>query len=251
MRLRHTLACVLAALIAAPAAATTKGLNQIVTPDIQPLGILSVSYQQVDPNIANRSQVQLELGITRRFELALFQGYSPNEFILNGEYGLVQQKHFLLSTGFANYSSRGSSPQPYLEAGYLEGNTYLMAGASYVTVQNMGVAGSVRNNHQTQAVLGAAYRVVPRLLLQMDYQGGSGNFATAGFTYNVTPNLQLNPSVYYANAHGHAAYGYAVLTYNLDAFRGLSDLRFGSGRHGGPNPPAQGSAVKTNPGTEP
>jgi hypothetical protein len=212
-------------LAAVPAFATTKGLNQIVTPDVMPKGVLSVSYQEQDPNIANREEVQLELGVTKRLEFALFQGYAPNEFILNGEYGIVQQKHFLLSTGFANYSSMGSSPQPYLEAGYLRGNTYLMAGATYVIVQDQGIGGTVRNYHQTQAILGAAYRTDPRLLLQVDYQGGSGNFATAGFTYNITPQLQLNPSLYYANAPGHAVYGYAVLTWNIQAFPGLPDLR--------------------------
>ena len=233
MHIRHSkivrglLAALALALSGGQAGATTKGLNQIVTPDIQPSGVLSISVQQVDPNIANRYQVQLELGVTKRLEFALFQGYSPNEFILNGEYGIVQQKHFLLSTGFANYSSMGSSPQPYLEAGFLQGNTSVMAGATYVIVQNMGVGGSVRNNRQTQAVLGYAYRVHPRTLLQLDYQSGSGNFLTAGFTYNITPQLQFNPSAYFANARGHALYGYAVLTWNVQSFKGLPDLRLG------------------------
>ncbi len=216
-----------ACLIGGPAAATTKGLNQIVTPDIQPKGVLSISFQQVDPNIANRYQFQLEVGITQKLEVAVFEGFSPQETILNAEYGLVQKKHFLLSTGFANYSSMGSRPQPYLETGYLQGATYLMAGAAYVSVEQMGVGGSVRNFHQTQAVLGAAYRIHPRTLLQVDYQGGSGNFLTAGFTYNITPQLQFNPSVYLANAPGHAAYGYAVLTWNVQSFKGLPDLHIG------------------------
>lgn len=204
----------------APAAlATTKGLNQIVTPDIQPAGVLSVSYQQVDPNIANRSQVQLELGITKQFEIALFQGFSPPEQILNAEYGIVQQKHFLLSTGFANYSSMGSKPQPYMEGGYQQGNFYAMAGATQVTLEKTDVGGSVTSRRETQSILGAAYRIHPRTLLQLDYQSGAGNFATAGFTYNVTPQLQFNPAVYYANAPGHTAYGYAVLTWNIQVWK--------------------------------
>ena len=247
MRIRFLLiaAILLPALGARPAAATTKGLNQVVTPDIQPKGVISISFQQVDPNIANRYQFQLEVGITQKLEVAVFEGLSPQETILNAEYGLVQQKHFLLSTGFANYSSMGSSPQPYLESGYLQGGTYLMAGAAYVIVQQMGVAGSVRNDHQAQAILGAAYRVHPRTLLQLDYQGGSGNFFTAGFTYNITPQLQFNPAVYYANAHGHAAYGYAVLTWNIQSFRGLSDFNIGGSRHSAPNAsPTEGTGTK-------
>lgn len=244
-RLRGLLASIALSILCHPAGATTKGLNQIVTPDIQPKGVLSVSFQQVDPNIANRYQVQLELGVTQKLEFALFQGYSPNEFILNGEYGIVQQKHFLLSTGFANYSSMGSSAQPYLESGFLQGNTYVMAGADYVIVQNMGVGGSIRNNHQTQLVLGYAYRVHPRTLLQLDYQSGSGNFLTAGFTYNITPQLQLNPSAYIANAQGHAVYGYAVLTWNIQSFKGFPDFRLGGGGHHAENAsPAQGVGAR-------
>lgn len=218
---RETIAALLLAGLALPvlpASATTKGLNQIVTPDVQPEGVLSVSYQQVDPNIANRYQVQLELGITKRFEIALFQGFSRPEQFLNAEYGIIQRKDVLLSAGFANETTLGSGPQPYVEGGYQKGSTYLMAGVIRVITEQAGVGGSVRNQRQTQGILGAAYRVHPRLLLQLDYQSGSGNFATAGFTYNVSPQLQFNPSAYFANAAGHHLYGYAVLTWNIDVF---------------------------------
>ena len=245
MRPKHLLVALAAGCLCSPAGATTKGLNQIVTPDIQPKGVLSISLQQVDPNIANRYEFQLEYGITQKLEVAVFEGFSPQETILNAEYGLVQQKHFLLSTGLANYSSMGSSPQPYLEAGYLQKATYLMAGATYVIVQNVGIGGSVRDGHQGQAILGAAYRIHPRTLLQLDYQEGSGNFFTAGFTYNVTPQLQFNPAVYYANPHGHAAYGYAVLTWNIQALPGYPDFRlFGSGHQAQNASPAQGTGTK-------
>lgn len=206
-------------LLPCTAFATTKGLNQIVTPDVQPEGSLSVSYQQVDPNIANRYQVQLELGITKRFEVALFQGFAPDEQIANAEYAVVQRKDILVSTGFANYSTKGSAPQPYVEGGYLKGNTYLMAGAIRVVAEGIGVGGSVRDRHQMEGILGAAYRIHPRTLLQLDYQSGSGNFATAGFTYNVTSTLQVNPSLYMANATGHHLYGYVVLTWNTTAWK--------------------------------
>ncbi len=204
---------------ALPSYATTKGLNQIVTPDVQPKGVLSVSFQQVDPNIANRYEAQLELGITSRFEVAVFQGFSPNEQIFNAEYGIIQRKDLLLSAGFANYSTQGTAPQPYLEGGYLKGSTYLMAGVIRVSVEHTGVGGSVLSNHETQSILGAAYRITPRTLLQLDYQSGQGNFATAGFTYNITPQLQFNPSLYLSNAAPHKIYGYAVLTWNIVAFK--------------------------------
>ena len=205
--------------IMSPLLATTKGLNQIVTPDIQPAGQLSVSFQQEDPNIGNRYQVQLELGLTKRFEAAMFQGFSPDEQIFNAEYGLIQRKDVLLSAGFANWSTMGSAPQPYLEAGYQKGPTYAMVGAIDVTVEEPGVGGSVLNQHQLQSILGVAYRTDPRMLLQVDYQSGSGNFSTAGFTYNITPQLQINPSVYLTNVTPRKEYGYVVLTYSITAWK--------------------------------
>lgn len=209
---------ILFALSALPALATTKGLNQIVTPDVQPDGILSLSLQQQDPNIANRYEVQIELGLTRRFEVAIFQGASPPEQVANAEYSILVKGPYLLSTGFFNWTTKGSSPQPYLEGGYYKGNTQIMLGAARVIAEHQDVAGFIQNQHQYQAILGYGYRINPRALIQIDYQSGTANSATAGFTYNVTPQLQFNPALYVSNGAGHKVWGYAVLTWNIDIF---------------------------------
>lgn len=206
------------ALLAAPALATTKGLNQIVTPDVQPEGILSLSAQQQDPNIADRYEVQLELGLTRRFEVAIFQGYAPPAQIANAEYSVYAHGPYLLSTGFFNWSSQGGAPQPYLEGGYYAGSVQAMLGVARVVTQTPDVAGHAQNRHQSQVILGLGYRLHPRVLLQLDYQSGSANSTTAGFTYNVSPQLQFNPAVYVSNDTGHKVWGYAVLTWNVDVF---------------------------------
>lgn len=209
---------VLLALSALPALATTKGLNQIVTPDVQPYGILSLSVQQQDPNIANRYEAQIELGLTRRFEVAIFQGASPPEQVANAEYSILVKGPYLLSTGFFNWTTKGSAPQPYLEGGYYKGNTQIMLGVARVISQQPDVAGFIQNQHQYQAILGYGYRIAPRALVQLDYQSGSANSATAGFTYNITPQLQFNPALYVSNASGHKVWGYAVLTWNINVF---------------------------------
>ena len=201
-----------------PALATTKGLNQIVTPDVQPFGVVSISFQQQDPNIANRYEVQAELGLTRRFEVAIFQGQSPPEQVANAEYSILRNDPYLLSVGFFNWTTKGSAPQPYIEGGYYKGNTQLMLGLARVITQQPDVAGLVQNQHQYQAILGYGYRIDPRLLLQLDYQSGTANSTTAGFTYNISPHLQFNPAVYLSNASGHKVWGYAVLTWNIDVF---------------------------------
>jgi hypothetical protein len=203
------------ALLPTCAYATTKGLNQIVTPDVQPYGDLSVSFQQTDPNIANRYQAQFEYGFTNRFEAAVFQGFAPDDEVLNVEYGIIQHKDFLLSTGFSNWSTKGVAAQPYLEAGYIKGKSYAMAGVTEQGFSETIGNGTVSNIHQLQAILGYAYRVQPRLLLQVDYQAGQNNFSSAGFTYSITPTLQFNPAAYFSNAAPIKGYGYAVLTYNI------------------------------------
>ena len=201
-----------------PSFSTTKGLNQIVTPDIQPQGSLSVSYQQQDPNIGNPSELQFELGITKRFEAALFQGLKPGEEILNVEYGIIQGKQFLLSTGFAGYSSRYPHPAPYVEAGYQTGNAYLMAGIEQSQIVSRDALGPTYNQQQTQAILGAAYHATPRLLVQFDYQSGESNSLTGGLTYTITPTLTFNPAIYYSNSEPHNIYGYSVLSWNIQMF---------------------------------
>jgi hypothetical protein len=203
-------------MFASPTAhATTKGLNQIVTPDIQPEGQLSLSIQQQDPTIGNRDEVQAEYGFTKNFEIAAFEGSSPGESIWNAEYGLVAKGPYLLSVGFLNWSTKGGAPQPYLEGGYYKGSWETMIGVTRAVSQDTDAGGSIRSFHETESILGAAYRVSPRTLLQIDYQAGSGNFATAGFTYNITPQLQFNPALYVSNASTHKGYGYAVLTWNI------------------------------------
>ena len=186
--------------------ATTKGLNQIVTPDIQPAGLLSVSYQQQDPVIGNPSQAQFELGINRWAEVAVFQGFDPGVQVLNAEFGLVQKAPYLLSTGFSGWNTRGAAMQPFIEAGYYKGLHKLMAGLA-------------RSGDQTETILGWGYQMNARLLTQLDYQSGAGNSATAGFTYSITPALSLNPALYLSNNSPHTVHPYAVLTWNIQLFK--------------------------------
>ena len=61
--------------------ATTKGLSQIVTPELQPAGQVSLSFQAQSKAIGNPYELQMELGVTRWLEVAVFQGISPNEQI--------------------------------------------------------------------------------------------------------------------------------------------------------------------------
>src|SRR5262245_1505721 len=109
---RHWLAAVAVGLLAPLAHATTKGLNQIVTPDIQPEGELSLSAQAQHTLIGNSQELQLELGFTKNFEVSFFQGFKPRKEIFGAEFNFLQQGPHLLTLGAVNWSSRGGGAQP-------------------------------------------------------------------------------------------------------------------------------------------
>ncbi len=181
--------------------ATTKGLNQIVTPDIQPAGVLSISAQAQHPGIGNSQEIQLELGLTPRTEISFFQGFDPREEIVGAELNLLQRGPHLISVGAVNWSSRGGGAQPLVEYGFYSGPDHIIAGAIYA-------------QHRTEAILGYSRQLTEKLQLSADYQSGDANAATLGFTINLTPDLQVNPAVYFTNASPHHAFGYAVVSWN-------------------------------------
>lgn len=183
--------------------ATTKGLSQIVTPDLQPEGDLSISFQAQDDRIGNPYEIQTELGLTKWAEIALFKGFEPNELIFGTEIGLVQKEPYLLSIGFVNWSPHsGVAPQPFVEAGYYTEHHKFIAGATHVDYRN-------------EAILGYAYDFNETWRVQLDFQSGSGNSSTIGITCNITRDLQMNPALYVANDSPHSLFGYVVFTYTF------------------------------------
>jgi hypothetical protein len=185
------------------AQATTKGLSQIVTPDLQPEGDLSVSLQIQDQRIANPYELQAELGLTKWAEVALFKGFKPDDYILATELGIIQKEPYLLSIGFVNWSPKlHVDPQPYIEAGYCTEHHKFFAGVTHVDFRN-------------EAILGYAYDFNKQWRAQVDFQSGSGNSSTIGFTWNITPDFQVNPALYVTNDSPHRVLGYVVFTYTF------------------------------------
>ena len=191
---------------AAAARATTKGLNQIVTPDLQPAGQLSISAQAQDARIANPAELQFELGLSKWAEVALFQGLRPREEIFGAEVGLWQDGPQLLTAGAVNWSSRGGGAAPVLEYGYYASHDHYIAGA-------------IRSDGRIEGILGYSHQLTDKLQFSADYQSGPGNAVTLGLTYNFTADLQMNPAVYFANTRPHRAMGYVVLTWTFALWR--------------------------------
>lgn len=189
------------ALSGVPAFATILGLNQIATPDIQPEGVLSVSVQAQNPALGNPRQLQLELGLTKRFGVGAFRGFSPGETAFGAEYGIVQTPSFLLSTGLLGVENK-LKMQPFLEGGYYRGKGFLIAGIQEQESTMLGV-------------FGFGYHITPKVQFWADYVGGSGNFATAGLSVELSPNLSFNPAIFISNTSPHRAYGYGAVTWSM------------------------------------
>lgn len=188
--------------LAAPLHATTKGLNQIVTPDIQPAGVLSLSAQAQHTIIGNSQEVQFELGLTKQFEVSLFHGFKPNEEIGGAEFNFLASGPHLLTAGAVNWSSHGGGAQPVLEYGYYAANDHFIVGTIYA-------------GKRTEGILGYSHQLTEKLQFSADYQSGPGNATTLGLTYNFTPNLQTNPAIYFTNSKPHHAIGYIVVSWNI------------------------------------
>src|SRR6266704_604908 len=187
--------------------ATTKGLSQIVTPDLQPAGDLSLSFQAQGERIGNPYELQAELGLTKWAEIAVFKGFKPNELIFGTELGLLQREPYLLSVGLVNWSPHSHvDPQPFIEAGYYTEHNKLIVGATHVDYRN-------------EVILGYAYDFNETWRAQVDFQSGSGNSSTIGFTCNLTKDFQVNPAIYVTNDSPHHVLGYVVFTYTFHLWR--------------------------------
>ena len=182
---------------------TTKGLSQIVTPDLQDEGDLSLSLQIQDQKIANPYEIQSELGLTKWAEVAVFRGFKPDDWIFGTELALIQKEPYLLSTGFLNWSPHlGVDPQPYVEAGYYGEHHKFIVGLTHVDFRH-------------EAICGYAYDFNKTWRFQLDWQSGSGNSSTIGFTCNLTRDFQFNPAIYVTNDSPHEVLGYIVFTYTF------------------------------------
>ena len=199
---------VIASFVTVPSSlGTTKGLSQIVTPDLQAEGDLSLSLQIQDKRIANPYEIQSELGLTKWLEVAMFKGFSPNELIFGTEIALLQKEPYLLSAGFVNWSPHSQvDPQPFVEAGYYGEHHKFIVGATHVDFRH-------------EAILGYAYDFNQTWRAQVDFQSGSGNSSTIGFTCNLTRDFQFNPAIYVTNDSPHRVLGYIVFTYTFHLWK--------------------------------
>ena len=185
---------------------------------LQQEGDLSLSLQIQDKRIANPYPLQLELGLTKWAEVAVFRGFQPDDWIFGTEIGLLTKEPFLLSVGFVNWSPHlNLDPQPYIEAGYY-------------TEHHKVIVGAIHAGYKNEAILGYAYDFNQRWRVQVDWQSGSENSSTIGFTCNVTPDFQFNPALYFSNDDPGRVMGYIVFTYTFHVWSNRSENRSASAK---------------------
>ena len=203
-----TVIVIIAILVGAPSAiATTQGLNQIATPDVQPEGTLALSFNLQEQKIGNPYQLQAEMGLAKWLEIDIFQGFKPNDTIIETEVGLLSKQPYLFSIGFLNWSPHNRvAPQPFAIGGYYIGSHQFVAGAT-------------RSDFRNEALLGYAYDFNKTWRLQVDWQSGSGNSSTVGIVWNVTPEFQASSAVFVTNDSPHEVLGYVVFTYTFHLWR--------------------------------
>ena len=182
---------------------TTQGLNQIATPDVQPQGTLALSFYLEDRKIGNPYQVQAGMGLTKWLEIDIFQGFKPNDSVIETEIGLLSKEPYLFSIGFLNWSPHSNvDPQPFAVAGYYYGRHQFVAGATHADFRN-------------EALLGYAYDFNETWRLQVDWQSGSGNSSTIGIVWNVTRDFQASSAIFVTNDSPHEVLGYVSFTYTF------------------------------------
>ena len=210
-----TLILLIAIAVVSSSEATT-GWVQVVTPDLQPKGELSLSFQLQGEKLGNPYQLEAEMGLTKWAEVAVFRGFDPDEWIFGAEVGLRTKEPWLLSIGFVNWSPhRNVDPEPFIVAGYYCNHHKVIAGASHV-------------DYRHEALLGYAYSFNDSLQVQVDWQSGSENSSTIGFTWNVTPKLQITPAIFVTNDSPHEVLGFLTLSYTFDFWTPKKDLAVGT-----------------------
>ena len=206
---RINFVAIIAVLLSAPSSfATTQGLNQIATPDVQPEGTLALTFNLEEPKIGNPYQIQAEIGLTKWLEMDIFQGFKPNDQTIETEIGLLAKGPYLFSIGFLNWSPHNHvDPQPFAVAGYYLGRHQFVAGATHTDFRN-------------EALLGYAYDFNETWRLQVDWQSGSGNSSTIGIVWNITHDFQVNSAMFVTNDSPHEVLGYVAFTYTFRLWTG-------------------------------
>jgi len=190
--------------IASSSSRATTGWVQVVTPDLQPEGELALSFQWEGEKLGNPYLLQAEMGLTKWAEVAVFRGFDPDEWIFNTEIGLRTQEPWLLSIGFVNWSPHNNvDPEPFIVAGYYRNHHRIIAGAAHA-------------GYRHEALLAYAYNFNDSWQVQIDWQSGSGNSSSIGFTWNITPKLQLTPAIFVTNDSPHEVLGFLTLSYTFD-----------------------------------
>jgi hypothetical protein len=89
----------------------------------------------------------------------------------------------------------------------------------YYTEHNKFTIGAIRVESRTEAMLGWIHNFNDTWRAQIEFQSGSGNAVSLGFTCNLTRDLELSPGIYLTNDTPHHVLGYVYFTYTFPIWR--------------------------------
>ncbi len=181
---------------------TISGLNQIITPEVQPPGTLSLGWQEQNRGIGTQGQAQIEAGIIQRLGVAYYHSFSPRTDYLGAEIGLLQSDPFHVSAGFGVGSRSAGVPQAFLIAGHYSGLTIPLAGLQ-------------RSGGKTEGIFGWILPLAPTAQIQLDYASGRENAFTVGTAWTMLSHLQVNPALFRLNDPPHRWVGRLVVSWTV------------------------------------
>jgi hypothetical protein len=177
-----------------------------MTPDLQPVGLLSLNYQQEHPALGSPCLMQAEIGVTRYLDVNFTHDFTLRDWSVGVMTGLQSGPH-LFAAGVANWGwgPGAGRPQPFFEYGYSSGPHHAEVGEIWVKGRG-------------ETLLGYAYDATPDLQLLADWQSGADNYSTLGVSYAFTPSLSLSPALWHENAAPHRTFPIAILTWSVQVF---------------------------------
>ena len=117
---------------------------------MQAEGTLALSIDVQDRKIGNPYQVQAEMGLTKWFEIDIFQGFKPNDSVIETEIGLLLKRTVPVLHWVLNWSPHSHvDPQPFAVAGYYLDRHEFVVGATHADFRNEALVGYAYDFNET------------------------------------------------------------------------------------------------------
>ena len=193
-------------LLSCAAFADENGSSQIVTPQVLPAGVATVTFKGTESRFDRPWRLVTEAGVTDKITVGYTHRFAPKGDSLSVEAALFQYKNCQVSAGVLNWSLTHGRAQPFFEEGGSRGKLGWTLGGLY-------------GSRRFEPLVGVSYPLGRRVTLLVDHQGGEENASTVGLNYAVSPTLSVKPAVYVSNCSDHHASAFLSLSWRTRLFK--------------------------------